>query len=117
MKKPEIDKDLLKKTCSPFLASVFLLKLQMEIINDEKKAADFKEQFFDLLDSQLRNMTRQIDYRISKSDRYIGTIRHGLSLLRRNEQREKISSDIINEKTISNIDNDLFVEIFKTSIN
>ena len=104
--------NLLKKTCSQFLASVILLKLQMEITSDEKKATEFKEQFFDLLDSQLRNMTRQINYRISKSDSYISTIRHGLYLLRHNEQRERISSDIINEKTVSNIDNDLFVEKF-----
>ncbi|MCR5644026.1 MAG: DNA cytosine methyltransferase [Prevotella sp.] len=103
---------LLKESCSPFLASVFLLKLQMEITSEEEKATDFKEQFFDLLDNQLRNMTRQIDYRISKSDRYISTIRHGLYLLRRNEQREKITADVINEKTVSNIDNDLFVEKF-----
>lgn len=101
---------LLKKSTSPFLASTFFVKLQMEITNDEEKANDYKEQFFDLLDNQLRKVTRQIDYRISKSDRYISTIRHGLSLLRRNEQREKISAEIINEKTVSNIDNDMFAE-------
>ncbi|MBQ8957025.1 MAG: DNA cytosine methyltransferase [Bacteroidales bacterium] len=104
--------DLLKKTCSPFLASVFLLKFQMEIANEEDIAATYKEQFFDLLDNQLRSMTRQIDYRLSKSDLYISTIRHGLYLLRRNEQRDKITAEIINEKTASNIDNDLFFEKF-----
>lgn len=101
---------LLRKTCSPFLANAFLLKFKMEITSDEKKAANFKEEFFDLLDNQFRIITPQIDYRISKSDRYISTIRHGLYLLRRNEQREKITADIINEKTVSNIDNDMFVE-------
>lgn len=104
--------DLLKKSCSPFLTSVFLLKFQMEITNEEDKAAAYKEQFFDLLDNQLRSMTRQIDYRLSKSDLYISTIRHGLYLLRRNEQRDKIAAEIINEKTVSNIDNDLFFEKF-----
>ncbi len=29
-------------------------------------------------------------------------------MLRRNEQRERITADIINEKTVSNIDNDLY---------
>lgn len=101
---------LLRKTCSSFLANAFLLKFKMEITSDEKKAANFKEEFFDLLDNQFRIITPQIDYRISKSDRYISTIRHGLYLLRRNEQREKITADIINEKTVSNIDNDMFVE-------
>lgn len=101
---------LLKKSCSSFLASAFLLKLKMEIANEDEESNGFKEQFFDLLDAQLRNVTRQIDYRISKSDRYISTIRHGLYLLRRNEQREKITTDIINEKTVANIDNDMFAE-------
>lgn len=103
---------LLKQSCTPFFASAMLAKLQMEITSDEDKANAYKEQFFDLLDGQLRTITRQIDYRISKSDRYISTIRHGLYLLRRNEQREKITADIINEKTVSNIDNDMFAEKF-----
>lgn len=103
---------LLKQSCTPFFASAMLSKLQMEITSDEDKANSYKEQFFDLLDTQLRTITRQIDYRISKSDRYISTIRHGLYLLRRNEQREKITADIINEKTVSNIDNDMFAEKF-----
>lgn len=103
---------LLHKSTNSFMASAFLVKLQMEITSDEEKANVYKEQFFDLLDSQLRKATRQIDYRTSKSNRYISTIRHGLSLLRRNEQRERISADIINEKTVSNIDNDLFAEKF-----
>lgn len=103
---------LLKQSCTPFFASAMLTKLQMEITSDEDKANSYKEQFFDLLDTQLRTITRQIDYRISKSDRYISTIRHGLYLLRRNEQREKITADIINEKTVSNIDNDMFAEKF-----
>lgn len=103
---------LLKKSTSSFLAAAFLLKLQMEITSDEEKANNYKEQFFDLLDSQLRNVTRQIDYRTSKSNRYISTIRHGIYMLRRNEQRERITTDIINEKTVSNIDNDLFADKF-----
>jgi len=104
--------DLLKKSCSVFFANVFLAKLQMEMAEEEEKANNYKEQLFDMLDNQLRVMTRKIDYRTSKSNRYISTIRHGLYLLRRNEQREKISADIINEKTISNIDNDMFAEKF-----
>lgn len=101
---------LLQKTSSRFLSNAFLLKLQMEITGNEDDATKFKEQFFDVLDEKLRIVTRQIDYRISKSNVYINTIRHGLTLLRRNEQRENITSAVINEKAVSNIDNDLFVE-------
>ena len=103
---------LLKQSCSTFFNSAFVAKLRMEITNDDEQAKEQKELLFDLLDAQLRKATRQIDYRISKSDRYISTIRHGLSLLRRNEERERITADIINEKTVSNIDNDMFAEKF-----
>lgn len=103
---------LLKKSGSSFFNKAFVAKLRMEIASNEEQATKDKEQFFDLLDDQLRKATSQIDYRISKSDRYISTIRHGLKLLRRNEQREKITADIINEKTVSNIDNDMFAERF-----
>ena len=103
---------LLKKSGSTFFNKAFVAKLRMEIDGNEEQANKDKEQFFDLLEDQLRKATSKIDYRISKSDRYISTIRHGLKLLRRNEQREKITADIINEKTVSNIDNDMFAEKF-----
>lgn len=103
---------LLKKSGSSFFNKAFVAKLRMEIASNEEQATKDKELFFDLLDDQLRKATSQIDYRISKSDRYISTIRHGLKLLRRNEQREKITAEIINEKTVSNIDNDMFAERF-----
>jgi len=101
---------LLQKNMSAFSAKIYLLKLQMEMADDEGEATGYKEQFFDMLDEQLRVVTRQIDYRISKSNIHINTIRHGLTLLRRNEQREEITSAVINEKTVSNIDNDYFAE-------
>ena len=103
---------LLKKSGSTFFNKAFAAKLRMEIDGNEEQANKDKEQFFDLLEDQLRKATSKINYRISKSDRYISTIRHGLKLLRRNEQREKITADIINEKTVSNIDNDMFTEKF-----
>ena len=103
---------LLKKSGSTFFNKAFVAKLRMEIDGNEEQVNKDKEQFFDLLEDQLRKATSKINYRISTSDRYISTIRHGLKLLRRNEQREKITADIINEKTVSNIDNDMFAEKF-----
>ena len=103
---------LLKKSGSTFFNKAFVAKLRMEIDGNEEQVNKDKEQFFDLLEDQLRKATSKINYRISKSDRYISTIRHGLKLLRRNEQREKITADISNEKTVSNIDNDMFAEKF-----
>lgn len=102
--------NILKTSTSSFFADAFMTKLQMEMTDADEKATEQKERFFGLLDEQLRKVTRQIDYRTSKSDRYVSTIRHGLCLLRRKEQRDKITAEIINEKTVSNIDNDMFAE-------
>lgn len=107
---------VLQKSCSRFLANAYLLKLQMEVTGNEEEATGKKEDFFDLLDEQLKVVTRQMDYKLSKSNVYISTIRHGLSLLRRNGQRESIIAAVINEKTTSNIDNDLFVDKFNDFI-
>lgn len=101
---------LLKRTCSGFFSNAMFMKLQMEVTADEVEANTYKEQFFDIIDNQLRVVTRQIDYRTSKSNCYVNTIRHGLTLLRHNTQRDNIIADIVNEKTASNIDNDLFAE-------
>lgn len=106
----------LKRSLSSFLAESVILKLQIETTSDDKKANVFKNQLFDLIDSQLRKITRQIDYRTSKSDVYINSIRHGLFLLRHNERRNEISWAVIEEKTASNIDNDLFVDKFNEFI-
>lgn len=100
---------MLKRVLSPFLSSAFLYKLQIEVAESETEADKVKEQFFALLEGQFKVVTRAIPYNVSKSNRHIGTIRHGLSLLRRSAERARITSQIIEEKTISNIDNDSFV--------
>lgn len=100
---------MLKRILSPFLSTAFLYKLQLEVAESESEAENVKEQFFTLLEGQFKLVTRSIPYNVSKSNRYIGTIRHGLSLLRRGVERAKITAQIIEEKTISNIDNDAFV--------
>lgn len=100
---------MLKRVLSQFLSTAFLYKLQIEVAESESEEDKVKEQFFTLLDGQFKLVTRSIPYNVSKSNRHIGTIRHGLSLLRRGAERAKITAQIIEEKTISNIDNDSFV--------
>lgn len=104
--------NLLREHGSKFFAEMFMQKLQMEISSDDLKANEYKEKFFDSLDEQLKVATRKIDYKTSKSNPHIATIRHGLSLLRRSEERAKIKAEIINEKTFADIDNDAFAERF-----
>lgn len=99
---------MLGRTATPFEKSCLLAKVRIEIENDSKTDALVGE-FFAHVEEQFKVLTRNIDYRISKSDANISTIRHGLSLLKHFRERQKIQSAIIQEKTTSNIDNDAFV--------
>jgi len=99
---------MLSHTASPFERSCFITKAYLET-DDDSKTETHIEDFFNCLDEQFKELTRNIDYRVSKSDPQISTIRHGLNLLKRNRERQKIKDAIIHEKTFCNIDNDAFV--------
>lgn len=99
---------MLGRTATPFEKACLLAKVRIEIENDSKTDA-LVEEFFSHVEEQFKILTRNIDYRISKSDSNISTIRHGLNLLKHFRERQKIQSAIIQEKTSSNIDNDAFV--------
>ena len=101
---------MLYRTASKFMANALSYKFQMELENDDAKAKEYRNLFFDNLEIQFKSLTKQIDYRVSKSDRNISTIRHGINLLKLGNERDKISADIINVKTLANIDNDMYAE-------
>lgn len=102
--------NLLCRKASKFMANALSYKFQMELESDDVKADKYKMLYFENIDAQFKLLTTQVEYRVSKSDRYINTIRHGLNLLKCNGEREKIMADIINVKTASNIDNDMYSE-------
>lgn len=106
---------LLDKNASPFVRNCFLTKIKMEVVDDEKARAE-RDNYFTTLEAQFKSITRKIDYRLSKSNINIATIRHGLSLLRHTDERNAISAAIINEKTQADIDNDFFVNQFNNFI-
>lgn len=91
------------------------MKIKMEVVDDEKARAE-RDNYFATLEAQFKSITRKIDYRLSKSNINIATIRHGLNLLRRTDERNAISAAIINEKTQADIDNDFFVNQFNSFI-
>lgn len=99
---------MLGRTSTSFEKACLLAKVRIEIENDSKTDV-LVEDFFAHVEEQFKVLTRNIDYRISKSDANISTIRHGLNLLKHFRERQKIQSAIIQEKTSSNIDNDAFV--------
>lgn len=99
---------MLERTATVFEKSCFICKAHLEI-DDNSKTNAYIEEYFQYLENLFKELTRNIDYRISKSDIQINTIRHGLDLLKHNEERNHIKAAIIQQKTISNIDNDAFV--------
>ena len=94
---------MLEKTASPFVKSCILTKVNLEVADDRKAIAE-RDNYFSILDAQFKSITRKIDYKLSKSNINIATIRHGLNFLSRTEERNAISAAIINEKTHADID-------------
>lgn len=76
----------------------------------------YGEILFNNLDQQLRELTKNIPYSVSKSDESVNTIRHGLLLLKMGKERSEIRKQVIQLKTSAHIDNDLFVDDYKNII-
>ncbi|MFD1162173.1 DNA cytosine methyltransferase [Hwangdonia seohaensis] len=95
-----------------FLLNCLVKRVEIEQYTD-LKAEEFKEAYIKAIDSKFRKLTPNIaDYKTSKTDERISTIRHGFNLLVRNKEWEKLKRDIIREKDFCNIDNDYFVDSF-----
>lgn len=103
----------LADTVSTFVRNCILTKVKMEVADDDNAIKE-RDSYFTLLEAQFKVITRSLEYRLSKSDMNIATIRHGLNLLRHTDERNAISAAIINEKTASDIDNDFFVNGFNS---
>jgi DNA (cytosine-5)-methyltransferase 1 len=104
----------LKKTNkqNDFLIDSFVKRIEIGRYS-EKKVAEAKENYIKIIESKFRSLTPKIvDYKTSKTDERISTIRHGFNLLIRNKEWEKLKRDIIREKDFCNIDNDYFVGNF-----
>mgnify|MGYP003627600813 CR=1 FL=1 len=104
----------LKKTNinDSFLLDCIVNRIEIEQYSD-LKSEEYKELYIKTIDSKFRKLTPDIvDYKTSKTDERISTIRHGFNLLVRNKEWEKLKRDIIKEKDFCNIDNDFFVDSF-----
>lgn len=106
---------MLNRLHSPFVKACFLNKFQMEVA-DDTEAPKYRELFFQAIEAQFKVITRKIDYRLSKSNPKVCTIRHGLNLLKLSDDRQKISDDVINLKTKADIDNDYYVDALNSFI-
>ncbi len=95
-----------------FLIDCLIRRIEIERFSD-KKTEEAKEVFIKAVESKFRQLTPKIvDYKTSKTDQRISTIRHGFNLLQRNKEWEVLKRKIIREKDFCNIDNDYFVAYF-----
>jgi DNA (cytosine-5)-methyltransferase 1 len=102
-----------------FILDCYNLRLQFESAT-EKEIEGFKERYIQNVENKFRLLTPKIvDYKTSKTDSSISTIRHGFNLLKRAKELAYIRKRVINEKAFCDLDNDFFVDdfnIFLTSI-
>ncbi len=102
-----------------FILDCYALRLQFEKAT-EKDLDELQEQYIQVLETKFRALTPKIaDYKTSKTDANISTIRHGLNLLKRGKELAIIRKKVITEKAYSDLDNDAFVQnfdLFLTSI-
>ncbi|MBN1971283.1 MAG: DNA (cytosine-5-)-methyltransferase [Candidatus Delongbacteria bacterium] len=95
-----------------YVIDCLIKRIEIEKLSENKKE-EGKEDFIKYVEAHFRNLTPKIvDYKTSKTDFSISTIRHGFNILVRSKQWEKLKRDIIKEKDHCNIDNDYFVDSF-----
>jgi DNA (cytosine-5)-methyltransferase 1 len=95
-----------------FTLDCYTLRLQFEAAT-EKEIDGLKERYIQNLENKFKILTPKIvDYKISKTDSSISTIRHGFNLLKRATELSYLRRKIINEKTFCDLDNDFFIDEF-----
>lgn len=95
-----------------FILECYNLRLQFEKSTD-RELDNLKNTYIHNLENKFRLLTPKIvNYKTSKTDKNISTIRHGFNLLKRVKELEYIRKKVINEKAFSNLDNDFFADDF-----
>ena len=105
-----------KKT---FILDCYNLRMQFETAT-ENELEKLRANYIQNIETKFRALTPKItDYKTSKTDINISTIRHGFNLLKRSKELAYIRKKVILEKAHNDLDNDLFAEkfdLFLTSI-
>lgn len=104
----------MKSDKNSFLLESIIKRVEIEKLRDAEIETG-REEFIRFVDNRFKQLTPKIaDYKTSKTDSRINTIRHGFNILARTKQWEKLKRDLIKEKDYCNIDSDAFVETFTT---
>ena len=100
---------------SIFEYTTLLTKVNIETTNRNQKER-LSNDFFTSLENQLKLITRSVEYKVSKSNVDINTVRHGLRMLKEHSLRESIRKKTIALKTKADIDNDIYGDALNTFI-
>ncbi|HVS92004.1 MAG TPA: DNA (cytosine-5-)-methyltransferase [Mucilaginibacter sp.] len=97
-----------------FILECYLLRLQFETVTDIE-CDKLRDKYISNIESRFKQISPKIfDYKKSKTDVNISTIRHGFNLLKRATELAYIRKKIINEKAFCDVDNDSFADTFDT---
>ena len=95
-----------------FTLDCYNLRMQFESAN-EKELENLRENYVQIIENKFRVLTPKIaNYKTSKTDININTIRHGFNLLKRSKELAYVRKKVILEKAHSDLDNDFFTEKF-----
>jgi DNA (cytosine-5)-methyltransferase 1 len=102
----------IRKESNSFLFECLIKRVELEKLLEKDKDLG-REDFIRFVNNKFKNLTPKItDYKTSKTDENINTIRHGFNLLGRTKEWELLKRNIIKEKDFCNIDSDDFVNTF-----
>tara|TARA_R110002050_G_scaffold104052_5_gene213243 strand:- start:3313 stop:5514 length:2202 start_codon:yes stop_codon:yes gene_type:complete len=102
----------IRQESNSFLFDSIVKRVELEKLLEKDKESG-KEDFIRFVENRFKKITPKIaDYKTSKTDENINTIRHGFNLLARSKEWEKLKRDIIKEKDFCNIDSDNFANSF-----
>lgn len=100
----------LKNKVSQFIYNIYTQKIKIETVEVADKQ-NLITSYFESVEEQFKKLTsKQVEYKESKSNKDINTIRHGLSILKNFHLWETIKKDVIQARTVSDIDNDNYTD-------
>ncbi|MEQ8238861.1 MAG: DNA cytosine methyltransferase [Cyclobacteriaceae bacterium] len=104
----------IKPTHNSFLFECMVKRAEMEKFREHELETK-REEYIKFIDNRFKQITPKIaDYKTSKTDPRINTIRHGFNILARTKEWQKLRRDIIREKDYCNVDGDSFVSTFNS---
>lgn len=92
---------------SIFRYNTLITKINIET-TDKRQRERLTKEYFAYLENMFKEITRNIEYKVSKSNVDINTVRHGFRMLKDRTIRDAIRKNIIALKSEADIDNDVY---------